>query len=47
MMGDALARRLGQRSFSSGKSSLLEDDATRRAYTDGVRTADRYDTTIP
>jgi Fic-DOC domain mobile mystery protein B len=43
MMGDALARRLGQPSFSWGNSSLLDDDGTRRAYIDALRTADRHD----
>jgi Fic-DOC domain mobile mystery protein B len=43
MMGDALARRLGQPSFTWGNSSLLDDDATRRAYIDALRNADRHD----
>lgn len=43
MMGDALARRLGHPSFSWGNSCLLDDDATRSAYIDALRTADRHD----
>jgi len=38
-----LARRLGQTAFSWGKSSLLDDDATRRAYIHALRVADRHD----
>lgn len=43
LMGDTLARRLGQPDFSWGNSSLLDDDATRRAYIDALRVADRHD----
>ena len=43
LMGDTLARRLGQSAFSWGNSSLLDDDATRRAYIDALRIADRHD----
>lgn len=43
LMGDTLARRLGQSAFSWGNSSLLDDDATRRAYIDALRVADRHD----
>lgn len=43
LMGDTLARRLGQPAFSWGNSSLLDDDATRRAYIDALRVADRHD----
>jgi Fic-DOC domain mobile mystery protein B len=43
LMGDTLARRLGQSAFSWGNSSLLDDDATRRAYIDALRAADRHD----
>jgi hypothetical protein len=42
-MADTLARRLGQPAFSWGNSSLLDDDATRRAYIDALRVADRHD----
>lgn len=43
LMGDTLARRLGQSAFSWGNGSLLDDDATRRAYIDALRVADRHD----
>lgn len=43
MMGDTLARRLGQPAFSWGNSRLLDDDAMRRAYIDALRAADRHD----
>lgn len=43
LMGDTLARRLGKPAFSWGNSSLLDDDATRRAYIDALRVADRHD----
>jgi Fic-DOC domain mobile mystery protein B len=43
LMADTLARRLGQPAFSWGNSSLLDDDATRRAYIDALRVADRHD----
>lgn len=43
LMGDTLARRLGKPAFSWGNSSLLDDDATRRAYIDALRIADRHD----
>lgn len=43
LMGDTLARRLGQRAFTWGNSRLLDDDATRRAYIAALRHADRYD----
>ncbi len=32
-----------QSAFSWGNSSLLDDDATRRAYIDALRAADRRD----
>lgn len=43
LMGDTLARRLGRPAFSWGNSRLLDDDATRRAYIDALRVADRHD----
>lgn len=43
LMGDTLARRLGKPAFSWGNSSLLDDDATRRAYIDALRVADMHD----
>jgi Fic-DOC domain mobile mystery protein B len=43
LMGDTLARRLGQPAFSWGNSRLLDDDAMRRAYIDALRAADRHD----
>lgn len=43
MMGDALARRLDQPAFSWGNSALMTNDATRRAYIDALRAADRHD----
>ncbi len=43
LMGDILARRLGQPAFSWGNNRLLDDDATRRAYIDALRVADRHD----
>lgn len=43
LMADTLARRLGHPAFSWGNSSLLDDDATRRAYIDALRAADRHD----
>jgi Fic-DOC domain mobile mystery protein B len=42
LMGDTLARRLGRPAFSWGNSSLLDDDATRRAYIDALRVADGH-----
>lgn len=43
LMADTLARRLGRPAFSWGNSSLMDDDATRRAYIDALRVADRHD----
>ena len=43
MMGDTLARRLGQPAFSWGNSHRLDDNAMRLSYMAALRAADRHD----
>jgi Fic-DOC domain mobile mystery protein B len=45
LVGDLLARQLGRPPFTWGRTSLVDAEATRRAYVEALRAADDHDIT--
>jgi Fic-DOC domain mobile mystery protein B len=46
LVGDLLARRLGQPAFTWGRANLVDAGATRARYVEALRAADNHDITL-